>query len=93
MTVPLLYGGMYLWANQNPYAKLDHIPAAIVNTDAGTTDSTATTVNYGDKVDRTDRRRRATSTGTSSRQAQAAAGLRDETYDFVFTIPTRFSTT
>ena len=37
MCVPVLYGGLYLWANQNPYANLDRIPAAIVVDDSGTT--------------------------------------------------------
>ena len=33
MCVPVIYGALYLWANQNPYAKLDQIPAAIVVSD------------------------------------------------------------
>ena len=37
MCVPVLYGGLYLWANQNPYANLDRVPAAIVVDDTGTT--------------------------------------------------------
>jgi len=89
MTVPLLYGGLYLWANQDPYAKLDQIPAALVNTDAGTTVD-GETVNYGDEV--TDQ---ITDGGDFDwhvvSAAQAAAGLRDQTYDFTFTIPKGFS--
>nr|WP_217271360.1 YhgE/Pip domain-containing protein [Frigoribacterium sp. VKM Ac-2836] len=89
MTVPLLYGGLYLWANQDPYAKLDQIPAALVNTDAGTTvDGEA--VNYGDEVSD-----QITDGGDFDwhvvSAAQAAAGLRDQTYDFTFTIPKTFS--
>jgi len=89
MTVPLLYGGLYLWANQDPYAKLDQVPAAIVNADVGTVvDGTAT--NYGDEVtdevvDGGDFDWHAVSA------AQAAAGLRDGTYDFTFSIPSDFS--
>ncbi|KQS17753.1 YhgE/Pip family protein [Frigoribacterium sp. Leaf186] len=89
MTVPLLYGGLYLWANQDPYDKLDRIPAALVNADAGSTvDGEA--VNYGDEV--TDQ---ITDGGDFDwhvvSAAQAAAGLRDQTYDFTFTIPKDFS--
>ena len=49
MCVPVLYGGLYLWANQNPYANLDRVPAAIVVDDTGTTVD-GKTVNYGDQV-------------------------------------------
>ncbi|NII52583.1 YhgE/Pip family protein [Frigoribacterium endophyticum] len=89
MTVPLLYGGLYLWANQDPYAKLDQVPAALVNDDAGTTvDGTVT--NYGDEV--TDE---VVDGGDfdwhTVSAAEAAAGLRDGTYDFTFTIPRDFS--
>ncbi|NIJ05861.1 YhgE/Pip family protein [Frigoribacterium faeni] len=89
MTVPLLYGGLYLWANQDPYAKLDQVPAALVNDDRGAVvDGTAT--NYGDQVadevvDGGDFDWHAVSS------AEAAAGLRDGTYDFTFTLPRDFS--
>ncbi|MCU1528457.1 MAG: hypothetical protein JWP75_2220 [Frondihabitans sp.] len=91
MVVPLLYGGMYLWANQNPYAKLDHIPAAIVDNDAGAKDSDGNAVNYGNKVTKelVDAKNFDWHVVT---QAQADKGIRDETYNFVFTIPSTFST-
>ena len=31
--VPLLYGGLYLWSNWDPYGRLDQIPVAVVNED------------------------------------------------------------
>jgi putative membrane protein len=31
--VPLLYGGLYLWSNWDPYGKLNQIPVAVVNAD------------------------------------------------------------
>lgn len=31
--VPLLYGGLYLWSNWDPYGRLDQIPVAVVNDD------------------------------------------------------------
>lgn len=90
MTVPLLYGGMYLWANQNPYAKLDHIPAAIVNTDAGATDSAGDAVNYGDKVEKQLVDGKSFDWHVVS-ASQASSGLKSEKYNFVFTIPSSFS--
>jgi putative membrane protein len=35
MFVPVLYAGMFLWAFWDPYAKLDELPVAVVNEDAG----------------------------------------------------------
>jgi putative membrane protein len=46
MTVPLLYGGMYLWGNLDPYGKFSDVPAGIVVADAGST-SDGATVNRG----------------------------------------------
>ncbi|WP_040204468.1 YhgE/Pip family protein [Neobacillus jeddahensis] len=37
MFVPVLYAGMFLWAFWDPYDKLDELPVAIVNEDAGAT--------------------------------------------------------
>lgn len=34
VVIPLLYGGLYLWAFWNPYGNLDRIPVALVNLDA-----------------------------------------------------------
>ena len=47
--VPVLYGGLYLWANQDPYARLDQVPVALVVSDTGTTVD-GVTENYGDEV-------------------------------------------
>ncbi|MHB8328929.1 MAG: YhgE/Pip family protein [Acidimicrobiales bacterium] len=33
LLIPLLYGGLYLWAFWNPYGNLDHVPVALVNLD------------------------------------------------------------
>lgn len=35
--VPVLYTGMFLWAFWDPYSKLDQLPVAVVNSDAGAT--------------------------------------------------------
>jgi putative membrane protein len=37
MCVPIIYGGLYLWANKDPYANLDRVPAALVVADTGAT--------------------------------------------------------
>ncbi|WML42414.1 YhgE/Pip domain-containing protein [Neobacillus sp. PS3-40] len=33
--VPVLYAGMFLWAFWDPYSKMDKLPVAVVNSDAG----------------------------------------------------------
>ncbi|MCF2540555.1 YhgE/Pip domain-containing protein [Streptomyces sp. FB2] len=37
LVLPLLYGALYLWSFWDPYGRLDRIPVALVNEDAGTT--------------------------------------------------------
>lgn len=49
MCVPLLYGGLYLWANQDPYAKLNQVPVALVVSDQGVQQGDAVRV-IGDEV-------------------------------------------
>ena len=90
MTVPLLYGGLYLWGNQNPYGNLKHVPAALVVADSGATvDGSA--VHYGQDVAKQllkdpefDWREVSAST--------AEARLRNGGVDFVVTLPASFST-
>lgn len=90
MCVPVLYGGLYLWANQNPYANLNRIPAAIVVDDTGTTID-GTSVNYGEQVadqlieDGSFQWHRVAS-------GSASAGVDDSQYDFSITFPKDFST-
>ncbi|MCX7522942.1 YhgE/Pip domain-containing protein [Microbacterium sp. STN6] len=89
MTVPLLYGGLYLWANQDPYAKLDQVPVALVVDDAGTTTNGEYT-NFGDEVagqlqhDGSFQWHRVSA-------ASAAHGIDKATYDFSVTLPADFS--
>lgn len=89
MCVPLLYGGAYLWANRDPYAKLDQVPAAIVDQDAGAT-LDGDRVDYGKDV-----AKEAIDGGdfkwTETSAADARSGVRNGTYDFVVTIPHDFS--
>ena len=89
MTVPLVYGGLYLWGNQDPYSSLDRVPAALVVNDAGTTiDGIAT--NYGEKAAKsllTDKK----FGWVEVTATQAAAGVKNGTYDFGITFPADFS--
>jgi putative membrane protein len=89
MCVPVLYGGLYLWANQNPYANLDRVPAAIVVDDTGTTVD-GKTVNYGDQV-----AEQLVADGSFQwhrvASGSAATGVDDSQYDFSITFPSDFS--
>lgn len=97
--VPILYGGLYLWANQDPYAKFPDVPVALVvndegaastsdpSTDSGTQDSR---VNYGEDVadnliegNAFDWQRMTA--------AEGAQALHDGSVDFMVTIPADFS--
>ena len=93
--VPILYGGLYLWANQDPYGKFSEVPVALVVDDEGAP-STASdagpddTVNYGEDVadnliegNAFDWQRM-----TSD---EAADALRTGSVDFTVTIPADFS--
>ncbi|HAM81395.1 YhgE/Pip family protein [Ornithinibacillus bavariensis] len=37
LMVPLIYAGMFLWSFLDPYAKMDELPVAVVNSDEGAT--------------------------------------------------------
>ncbi|PZF57742.1 YhgE/Pip domain-containing protein [Curtobacterium sp. MCSS17_008] len=89
MVVPLLYGGAYLWANRDPYAKLDQIPAAIVDQDAGAT-LDGDRVDYGKDVTK-EAIDGADFDWTETTATDARSGVRNGTYDFVVTIPHDFS--
>jgi putative membrane protein len=87
--VPILYGGLYLWANQDPYARLDQVPVSLVVSDTGTTVD-GEVVNYGDDVadqllddDSFD--------WHEVSAATASAGVDNSTYDFSVTLPVTFS--
>lgn len=89
MCVPVLYGGLYLWANQDPYANLNRVPAAIVVDDTGTTVD-GKTVNYGDDV--ADQLIRDGSFDWHRvASGSAASGVDDSRYDFSITFPKDFS--
>ncbi|MER5260984.1 YhgE/Pip domain-containing protein [Actinosynnema sp. NPDC002837] len=88
--VPLLYAALYLYANKDPYAHLNQVPAALVVEDEGATASDGTRLDAGHEVaeelvsgDKFDWRR--------VDAAQAEQGVRDGTYTFALTLPADFS--
>uniref|UniRef100_UPI00384E83C3 YhgE/Pip family protein n=1 Tax=Mycetocola spongiae TaxID=2859226 RepID=UPI00384E83C3 len=89
MVVPLLYGGLYLWANQDPYDRLDQVPVALVVADAGTTENGVTT-NYGRDV-----AEGLISDGTFAwaevSASEAERGVKNGDFDFSLTLPRDFS--
>ncbi|WP_194764460.1 YhgE/Pip family protein [Microbacterium sp. UFMG61] len=96
--VPILYGGLYLWANQDPYAKFPEVPVALVVDDqgapeptTGTDASTGETVNYGEDVADNLIEGNAFDWQRMSVD-EAADALRQGTVDFTVTIPADFST-
>ncbi len=89
MIVPLLYGGLYLWANRDPYAALDQVPAAIVVADTGSTIQ-GEAVNYGKQVAK-DVIKDGSFDWHLVSAAKAASGVRSGEYDFVLTLPANFS--
>jgi len=97
VAVPVLYGGLYLWANQDPYAKFPEVPVALVVDDEGapapTSDATATasdTVNYGEDVADNLIDGNAFDWQRMTKD-EAAEALRTGSVDFTVTIPADFS--
>ncbi|MFB2580263.1 YhgE/Pip family protein [Herbiconiux sp. P15] len=89
MLVPVLYAGLYLWGNNDPYGNLKDVPVALVVEDTGSTlDGKA--VNYGDDV--RDQLLEDDSVGWKvTTAADAATGVRDAEYDFILTLGPDFS--
>ncbi|GAA2938904.1 YhgE/Pip domain-containing protein [Microbacterium luteolum] len=92
--VPILYGGLYLWANQDPYAKFPEVPVALVVDDEGAPatdqEAGADTVNYG--ADVADNLIEGNAFDWQRMTAEEAAdALREGTVDFTVTIPADFS--
>ncbi|MET0295935.1 MAG: YhgE/Pip domain-containing protein [Microbacterium sp.] len=89
LAVPILYGGLYLWANQDPYGRLAQVPVALVVEDAGA-DINGTARNLGAEV-----ADELLDSGTFDwhqvSAADAATGLDDGTYDFSIEVPADFS--
>ena len=95
--VPLIYGGLYTWANESPATRLDQRQAAVVNLDQPVTltrpDGTEQLVPMGRQV--VGKLTGSTSTSNYSwvltDAAEAAGGLDEGRYAAVLTIPANFS--
>lgn len=88
--VPTLYAGFYLYANHDPYANLDNVPAALVNADAGATQTDGKRLEAGDQVadqllDRQD------FGWKEVNEQEAEKGVEEGRYDFALVIPQDFS--
>ncbi|GAA5144994.1 YhgE/Pip domain-containing protein [Microbacterium pseudoresistens] len=94
MCVPILYGGLYLWANQDPYDKLSDVPVALVVDDEGVRtpagEGATATTNYGEKVAENLLDGKAFAWQRMSADAAQTALKRGEV-DFTVTIPSDFS--
>ncbi|HSV41414.1 MAG TPA: YhgE/Pip domain-containing protein [Nocardioidaceae bacterium] len=88
--IPTLYGGLYLYANHDPYANLKNVPAALVVEDAGARDSDGNDVNAGQDVADELVQSESFDWHTVS-AAEAQTGVEEGTYDFALTIPRDFS--
>ncbi|WP_374970009.1 YhgE/Pip family protein [Terrabacter sp. BE26] len=88
--IPTLYGGLYLYANHDPYGAFPRVPAAVVSDDTGTTLSTGEKLQVGDGV--ADHL-----VGSKSfdwhrvSHAEAMRGVDDGTYSFAVILPRSFS--
>lgn len=89
IAVPVLYGGLYLWANQDPYGRLASVPVALVVNDQGA-ELNGQQRNIGKEV-----AQQLLDSGTfgwNEVDAQTAqAGLDAGAYDFSVEIPAGFT--
>ncbi|WP_029146507.1 YhgE/Pip domain-containing protein [Microbacterium luticocti] len=91
MCVPILYGGLYLWANQDPYGKFSDVPVALVVDDVGTPASgSSAATNYGDRVAEELLQGKAFDWRRMS-AAEAERAVHDGAVDFTVTLPKDFS--
>lgn len=90
LCVPMLYGGLYLYANHDPYGRLDKVPTAVVVEDAGTTLSTGEKLSVGPQVADELVSSKSFDWHRVSR-ADALAGVGNGKYEFALVLPKTFS--
>jgi putative membrane protein len=89
LAVPILYGGLYLWANQDPYGNLSHVPVALVVDDRGA-QINGEQRNLGDEA--ADQLLASDTFEWHRVDAdQASTGLERGDFDFIVTLPADFS--
>ncbi|OKL53123.1 hypothetical protein BSZ39_11200 [Bowdeniella nasicola] len=92
--VPVLYGAVYLYANWDPYSRLDHVQAALVNLDEGATIDEGDThkeMEVGADVTKQLIDDHTFGWQTVSSQEEADEGVRSGRFSFALTIPKDFS--
>src|SRR3954471_10545208 len=88
--VPTLYGGLYLYANHDPYGRLNKVPTAVVVEDAGTTLSTGEKLSVGPQVADELVKSKSFDWHRVDRAA-ATKGVSDGKYEFALVLPKSFS--
>ena len=88
--IPTLYGGLYLWANHDPYAALPQVPAAVATDDAGATLKTGEKLLVGEQVAHDLVESRSFDWHHVSRQ-EALDGVENGRYSFAVLVPRTFS--
>ena len=89
--VPLLYGAVYLYANWDPYGKLNQIDAALVVEDTGATSADGTRLEAGRKVAESLMDGNVFNWQTVSGAVEADQGVSTGKYAFALKIPQDFS--
>lgn len=90
ITIPTIYGGLYLYANHDPYGALDRVPAALVVSDAGAVGADGTALEAGERV-ATQLLERRDFDWHRVDADEARRGVADGQYDFALVIPEGFS--
>ncbi|RKR18936.1 YhgE/Pip family protein [Arthrobacter oryzae] len=89
--VPLLYGAVYLYANWDPYGKLNQIDAALVVQDTGAASADGTRLEAGRKVAESLVDGHVFNWKTVTSTEEADQGVSNGTYAFALKIPKDFS--
>ncbi|MFT2018513.1 YhgE/Pip family protein [Streptomyces sp. 796.1] len=89
MLLPLLYGALYLWSFWDPYTRLDKLPVALVNADAGATVD-GEEVAVGDELVK-NLRKSNTFDWQETSPEQARDGVEKGRYYLSLTVPSDFS--
>ncbi|TCP47801.1 putative membrane protein [Tamaricihabitans halophyticus] len=88
--VPLLYGALYLYANADPYDRLDRVPAALVVADRGADGADGEHTNAGQRI-----ADQLIESGAFEwhrvSESEAQIGVREGQYTFALTVPRDFT--
>lgn len=88
--IPSLYGVTYLWSNWDPYGRMNHVSAALVNEDRPVTRSDGQRVAAGDQLTKKLLRQHTMDWNTVTAE-RAHEGLQDGDYALTLTVPRKFS--